>query len=287
MAVDVQAPEIRQNVRWGERYVSSALNKKLAGIVPSGIYHGFRLRPGGIMRVFVDHDADYARSVAIVERDGYSLTIVMEDSGYVAIPASGTWYIVIEAFYIETQPGYQRIVAREKPEPHHIILGKVTVNGTNVNITPQMIDENCRQEGNDITNAALDHISTVVEALRGHKEAVWTISNAIEINGVLSLPTGIKYAVGQHLVSLNWDGLECYPGSQFEEIGVAGQESASLKMLFPVPAGSEFHVRISPYSLEDSLPESKEFHNLLAKVAWLEQEIVGLSKDVAYVEGKE
>ena len=108
-------PALRQSVRWGERYVSSALNRKFAGILPAGIYHGFRIKPGGIMSVLVEHDAAYPdRSVAVVERDGFSLTIVMDDPGYVDIPTAGVWYVVIEAFYIETQVGYQRIVARQK-----------------------------------------------------------------------------------------------------------------------------------------------------------------------------
>ena len=67
------SPILRQSVRWGEEYVSRGLNAKFAGIIKPGVYRGFRLRPGGGMSVLVDHDPDYPRSVAVVERDGYSL----------------------------------------------------------------------------------------------------------------------------------------------------------------------------------------------------------------------
>lgn len=119
------APVLRQSVRWGEEYVSRGLNIKLAGIVQPGVYHGFVLKPGGSMAVLVDHAPDYPRSVAVVERDGYSITVVMDDPGTVSIPAKGTWYVCIEALYSPSQQGHQRIVAREHPEPHHIVLGKV------------------------------------------------------------------------------------------------------------------------------------------------------------------
>ncbi|MGE9984902.1 hypothetical protein [Desulfovibrio sp. SGI.169] len=119
------APLLRQSVRWGEEYVSRALNMKMAGIVKPGVYHGFVLKPGGTMSVLVDHGSDYPRSVAVVERNGYSLTVVMDDPGLVRIPATGTWFVCLEAFYAPTQQGYQRIVVREQPEPHHVVLGKV------------------------------------------------------------------------------------------------------------------------------------------------------------------
>ncbi len=119
------APLLRQSVRWGEEYVSRALNMKMAGIVKPGVYHGFVLKPGGTMSVLVDHGSDYPRSVAVVERNGYSLTVVMDDPGLVRIPATGTWFVCLEALYAPTQQGYQRIVVREQPEPHHVVLGKV------------------------------------------------------------------------------------------------------------------------------------------------------------------
>ena len=136
----MSAPVLRQSVRFGERYVSSALNRKLAGILSPGVYRGFVVKPGGAGKVLVTHEDGSSRSVAVVERDGYSLTVTMDDPGYVEIPASGTWHIVIEAFYVETQPGYQRIVARENVEEHHILLATVSVEDVTAQVEEDMID---------------------------------------------------------------------------------------------------------------------------------------------------
>lgn len=118
-------PIVRQSVKFAERYVSSALNRKLAGVLKTGVYRGFAVKPGVPGYVLVTHGEDCANSVAVVERNGYNLTITMDDPGYVKIPATGTWYIVIEAFYVETEQGYQRVVARESIEDHHIVIAKV------------------------------------------------------------------------------------------------------------------------------------------------------------------
>ena len=51
-------PILSQSVRWGENYVSRALNVKSAGIIPPGIYHGYNIKPGGGMAVLIEHDED-------------------------------------------------------------------------------------------------------------------------------------------------------------------------------------------------------------------------------------
>lgn len=133
------APILFQSVRWGENYVSRALNIKAAGIIPTGIYHGYQVKPCSDMAVLIDHDEDYPRSVAVVERDGYSLTVIMNDPGKITIPASGDWFICLEAFYNPTKQGYQRIVARQKAEAHHVVLAAVSVPADATLITEEMI----------------------------------------------------------------------------------------------------------------------------------------------------
>ena len=133
------APILFQSVRWGENYVSRALNIKAAGIIPTGIYHGYQVKPCGDMAVLIDHDEDYPRSVAVVERDAYSLTVIMDDPGKIAIPAPGDWFICIEAFYNPAKQGYQRVVARQKAETHHVILATVSIPAEASIITEEMI----------------------------------------------------------------------------------------------------------------------------------------------------
>ena len=133
-------PILRQSVKFGERYVSSALNKKLAGILGAGVYHGFVVKPGGYGKVLVTHEDNYDKSVAVVERNGYNLTITMDDPGYVTLPSNGTFFICLEAYYSETETGYQRIVARETVESHHVVLAKVVCEDITTQILPDMID---------------------------------------------------------------------------------------------------------------------------------------------------
>ena len=133
-------PGLVQSVMFGERYVSSALNRKLSGILGAGVYHGFVVKPGGAGRVLIAHEDDYPRSVAVVERNGYSLTLVLNDPVYVELPAPGTWNIVLEALYIESEPGYQRIVAREQVEEHHVLLGTVTVTSLEETVSIEQIN---------------------------------------------------------------------------------------------------------------------------------------------------
>lgn len=147
------APILSQSVRWGENYVSRALNIKSAGIIPAGVYHGFNVKPGGEMSVLIEHDEDYPRSVAVVERDGYSLTVIMDDPGVIQIPAPGDWFVCIEAFYNSSQHGYQRIVARENVEGHHVVLASVKVAEGATSITQAMIDHGPRQFNARFTEA--------------------------------------------------------------------------------------------------------------------------------------
>ena len=97
-------------------------------------------------------------------------------------------------------------------------------------------------------------IAGVVEDLRRNREAVWTLDAPVEDGGTLTLPEGLKYLPGKHLLDVFLDGVACYPGEQFEEISAEELESNSIRMLFAVPAGSEMRVLVRPYSLQPKLP---------------------------------
>lgn len=146
---DFEAPLVSQNVRWGESYVSHGLNRKFFGLIRPGIYRGYWLKPGPAQHVFVDNDEDRLSSMAVVERDGYNLTITMDGNGYVRIPTAGHWYICIEAFYSPRQQGYQRLVARQEEdlEDWHIILGEVNITEAQFSkpITEEQISLDSRQ----------------------------------------------------------------------------------------------------------------------------------------------
>ena len=242
---------LRQSVRWGEHYVSRALNAKFAGIIRPGVYHGYELAPGGYMKILVKNDQKYARSVAVVERDGYSLTVLMDDSQTVDIPAPGVWFICVEAFYAPTQTGYQRLVAREKVESHHVPLGKVTVTSA-ANITQAMISYEGRQLGTitaDPESLIQDEGGLGINAdgliyLKEPLRKVWNISANIAANGSLAFPSNATYKVGQNVLHIFWLGLRLAKGKDYQEVGAAGASSSSVKLLFAAEAGDEFQIEI-------------------------------------------
>lgn len=128
------------------------------------------------------------------------------------------------------------------------------------------------------------HLSGVVESLRHPRQAVWSITAAIAVNGVLQLPSGITYQPGKNLVDLSWDGLVCHPGRQFEEISETGRlESSKLKLLFAAPAGSEFRVLVRGYSLQPKLPEDEIATGLITRLNALERTVKDVEDGAAYI----
>lgn len=140
---------LEQHVKWGEEYVSRALNAKAAGVFSAGVYFGFALSAGGGFKVNIGHDEDYPFSVAVVERDGFNITVRAMDGGDITVPnVPGRNYICVEAYYAPQMSGYQRVVVKQTPEDHHVVLGCVTLPTNATGITAAMISEEGRMVGN-------------------------------------------------------------------------------------------------------------------------------------------
>lgn len=138
---------LEQMVKYHEEYVSRALNTKFGGVLDPGVYKGFVVKPGGGLKVSIETDEDYPMSIAVVERDGYSITVRASDAGTVDVPVQGSHYVCLEAYYALGQPGYQRVVFRATPEEHHVVLGKVVIPALATEITEAMISEDGRMVG--------------------------------------------------------------------------------------------------------------------------------------------
>ena len=164
------------------------------------------------------------------------------------------------------------------------------------------------------TRQEMLQLSGVVEDLRRNREAVWTLDAPVEEGGTLSLPEGLVYAPGGHLLDVFWegvaccpgrqyeeissaegltyapgkylldvfwDGVACYPGEQFEEISSGEEpESNAIRMLFAVPAGSEMRVLVRPYSLQPKLSGHPVPADVEDRLAALEQRV----SEAAFVE---
>lgn len=238
-------PKLGQLIRWREQYVSAALNEKFAGIIPPGIYKGFRLAPSGVpMTVSVVHGPD-ASSVAVVERNGYSLTVAMHGTGDMEIPAPGTWAVCIDAYYTTHAQGWQRIVLRDpaRLEAHLVCIGTVVASESGVVITAEDIDYGSRQQSTMPTAQDMEAVWGALEGLNTRRKAAWTLEEDVPEGGALALPEGLSYMPGEHLLRMSWDGLVLFEGRQYEELPASegeGPESGRIRLLFSAPAGSEF-----------------------------------------------
>lgn len=276
-------PTLQQMIRWREQYVSSALNRKFFGLITPGVYKGFYLEKSEQPRhVAVTHGLD-AHSVAAVERDGYNITVSMSDTGEVAIPAPGTWFICIEAYYVPSAQGYQRIVAREKYESHHVVLGTVVMDSDG-NIT---ITNAARKVATIPTMADVDSLWAEINGIAGRARAAWTQDTEIASGETLTLPSDVTYIPGRSIVFLSWDGLVCHRGQQFEEVAAAsGSESSNqLKMLFDVPADSEFEVVVEGGTAASINMNGDNSMSITGRLKAIENAIAGIEKDVRDTEG--
>lgn len=116
------------DVAWREKYASAALNRKFSGITAPGIYKGFNLIPvnGQFFAI------DTADSAAVIDRDGYSITVRGDGQAeQIEAPAGVVCYVVIEAFYAINEPTRAQIKVVTEMEPHHCLIGVIdSVDGT-------------------------------------------------------------------------------------------------------------------------------------------------------------
>lgn len=280
------SPRLEQSVRWGERYVSSALNRKLAGVLDTGVYHGFVVSPGGGLFVRVDNDPDdYPVSVAVVERGIWSITITMTDGGLVEIPGEGTWYVVIEAYYSEQEPGYQRVVARQSVESHHLVIAKITVAEGQATIT----DDDISFAENTVRNEEyMTQLATLQAALveaREVKQAVVEADAAIAEGVEYELPDGLEYLPGVNQLMITIDGLHLYSGIEYEEVAATedGGASTKVKFLFDVEAGSQLGFTLRGYPDLEGADISLDYTNLATQVTQLRARLTNLANSVAYI----
>lgn len=116
---------IHADIQWRERYVSHALNRKFAGVIPTGIYQGFDCRISG-NAVMVGGGEE---SIAVVETEGYSITLRMTEEERVPFNA-GNPYVVIDARYAVGVATRADLKAVSAPAPEQIVLCKVVDNGS-------------------------------------------------------------------------------------------------------------------------------------------------------------
>lgn len=143
---------LKQQIGWREPYVSAGLNRKLAGVLPAGVYRGFEVvAKSGMTLEVKPNSEDYPLSVAVVDRNGYNFTVTSDESENFAVTegTSGTRYLVLDALYQEQGGGYQQLslVTEAGVEDYHVVLARLVIpEGTSI-ILDSMIDYAGRTRG--------------------------------------------------------------------------------------------------------------------------------------------
>lgn len=107
------------DISWRERYVSHALNRKFAGVIPTGIYQGFDCTADASGNVTVGIAGAY--NTAVAEVGGYSVTIRMDEPE--VVKASGSEpYVVLSHYYAVGAPTRVSVKAVSAPESGQIVL---------------------------------------------------------------------------------------------------------------------------------------------------------------------
>jgi hypothetical protein len=146
---------IHVDVAYGESYTSAALNKKLAGILSTGVYWGFEVVPatGMNVKIYPGENPDYPKNVVVAERSGYSLTGTSEGEFILPVTVGFTGYVVVELQY-ELQLTSSSVRLVQTPLDSHVVLAKLTIPASAKSILPAYIDYAPREEGNPALIAA-------------------------------------------------------------------------------------------------------------------------------------
>lgn len=108
------------DISWRERYVSHALNRKFFGVIPVGVYRGFGVTKNNDGTVTIDT----SESVAVVETNGYNITVTGDGSPEtIAIP-DGEYKLVIRAKYSIGSTTTAEILAVDTPQKGDAVIAE-------------------------------------------------------------------------------------------------------------------------------------------------------------------
>lgn len=201
----------------------------------------------------------YRRPIDTLSQDETDINICW---AHIVIPASeGGWWI--REFGVWAQPlddGEPVLYAYGNHAPYYKLKSSVGQATTHELSVPIILSGTAEvrilvTDAGYASRQEVQQLSRIVEALRHPQEVFWTLKSPVEEGGTLDLPEELAYLPGEHLIDLFWNGLICAPGQQYEELPAPenASVSASLRLLFAAPAGSEFRIVIRPYSIQPRL----------------------------------
>lgn len=107
----------------------------------------------------------------------------------------------------------------------------------------------------------------------GCAEKTWTLTADVAANAEITIP-GIYYVVGRHHLRVGYNGLTCYLGTNFVEVGNTDTKSNKFKLTFNAKSGDELDVWVAALGKADVADAINTAQAANDAVAELSQKVV-------------
>lgn len=108
----------------------------------------------------------------------------------------------------------------------------------------------------------------------GCAEKTWTLTEDVAANAEITIPGSIYYVVGRHHLRVGYNGLTCYIGSNFVEVGNTDTKSNIFKLTFDAKSGDELDVWVAALGKADVADAINTAQAANDAVAELSQKVV-------------
>ncbi len=131
----------------------------------------------------------------------------------------------------------------------------------------------------DFTDTQIERIQDATDSAMaleatGCAEKTWTLDAAVSANTEITIPGNLYYIVGRHHLRVGYNGLTCYIGTNFEEVGTTDTKSNKFKLTFNAQAGDELDVWIAALGKADVADAIATANAANDAVAELSQKVV-------------
>ena len=115
---------------------------------------------------------------------------------------------------------------------------------------------------------------TLVVNATGCAEKTWTLTADVAANTEITIPGSIYYVVGRHHLRVVYNGLTCYIGTNFVEVGNTDTKSNKFKLTFDAKSGDEIDVWVAALGKADVVDAINTAQAANDAVAELSQKVV-------------
>lgn len=176
-AADLDKLDLIADIQFNEPLGSAAINRKFFGVMPEGIYRGFKAAPAGGLTVVVGQDSV---NVAVVNVDGFMINVHSLRPIVLDIPVGREVYAIIEANYAigrrTTQTDINasikaadlRIINPNELRKNHVIVFTANLPEGTTEIKPEHILTEKRQNASildDVTDELRKVIYGILETI--------------------------------------------------------------------------------------------------------------------------